>query len=350
MPWNRPTLTTLVAQREADLKGRFPGAESGLRRSVLSVIARVYAAGLHGLYGFLEYLAEQILVDQAEGDWLVRHSSIYEVPPKPAVAAAGDVSLTGVNTTVILAGAELQRRDGVRYATTEDAVITGGVAVVAVEAIEPGSAGNASEGVAVTLVSPIAGVTSAGAVAAGGITGGEDAEREPRLRARTLQRIRFTPQGGAPADYERWALECAGVTRAWVRKGWMGPGTVGVLFTYDDRPDIIPTTPDIETVQAYLDLKAPVTATVYALAPQPVAWNPVITVTPDTPTIRAAVEAELKDLLVRSAAPGVDIPRTALDEAISIAPGEFDHELVDYDDTPRGPGQISVLGAVDWGD
>lgn len=349
MAFERPSLSTLIEQSQSDLQGRFPGADSGLRRSVLNVFARVWAAALHGLYGFIAWVFRQLFIDTADEDGVLQQAAIWNVARKAPTPAVGDVTFTGVNGATIAIGKRLQRDDGQEYLTTESGEIAAGVATVAVEAVEPGAAGLASEGVILTLTSPIAGVDSEATVAAGGLSGGADEESIESLRGRVRARIRQAPQGGAPSDYEGWALEVAGVTRAWCKPLWMGPGTVGVTFVCDGREDIIPTSGEVAAVQALIDAVKPALATVYVFAPTPKALNVSVTLTPNTSAVRAAVTAELVDLLTREGSPGATIPISHIREAVSTAEGETDSTVT----APTGAVthlayEIPVLGVVSF--
>lgn len=73
--------------------------------------------------------------------------------------------------------------------------------------------------------------------------------------------------------------------------------------------------------------------------------------TPDTAATRSAIELELRDLFFREAVPHGRIPHTHLREAVSTAPGEFDHVFVQPTLTEggflvAGAFQILVLRSV----
>ena len=312
-------------------------------------MSSVSGGGSHGLYGFLDYIARQIMPDTAEAEELARWASIFGLARKPAVAAAGPVNLTGTDTSPADAGAVLQRGDDFEYSTTADVTIAGGVAVAVVEAVAPGAAGNADAGVRLTFASPIAGVASTAFVAEGGLTGGSDEESDDELRARLLARIRSQPNGGAANDYERWALEVPGVTRAWVYPNLSGLGTVGVAFVMDGRTDIIPTVDDVAAVQAHIAPLRPVTADVTVFAPTPVDLDLTIAVVPNTDEVKAAVGASLKDMLLREAEPGGTILLSHIREAISIAAGETDNIVtVPAADVTVSAGELVILGTITW--
>jgi uncharacterized phage protein gp47/JayE len=84
-------------------------------------------------------------------------------------------------------------------------------------------------------------------------------------------------------------------------------------------------------------------------APIPDALNYTISVTPDTAPVRAAVEAELKDLLLRSAEPGAIIPRSQIEVAIGTAEGVTDFVLTaPAGDVVHATGHMAVHGAITW--
>ncbi|MBI1407288.1 MAG: baseplate J protein [Caulobacter sp.] len=349
MAFTRPTLTDLVARDETDLKGRLAGGDALLRRSIERALARSHAGSVHGLYGRLDSLAMDLMPDSASGPQLARWAGVWGLEKKPATAATGPAQLTGVNGSIVEAETRLQRSDGVEYRVTADVTIVGGVATAALEASLPGVAGLAEEGTALTFVSPVAGVASAAVVGDGGLTGGAEEESDPQLLDRLLARIRQQPQGGAGPDYVRWAREIAGVTRAWVFPERSGLGTVGVAFVMDGREDIIPLGGDLTTVANHIADLRPVTAQVTVFALAPVELDLTIELSPDDADTRAAVEAELRDLLAREAEPGGTILLSHIREAISIAAGETDHVLtVPSANVTADDEEIIVLGDITW--
>lgn len=351
MSFTRPTLTELIGRAQDDIDARLPGADSRLRRSAVGVLATTHAGAVHGLYGYLDYLARQILPDTAEAAELERHAGIWGVTRKVATLAAGEAAATGVSGSVIPAATVLQRAGGLEYVTQAEATIAGGVATLTLAASAAGVEAVAPAGTRMTFVSPVAGVGAEVVVGAGGLTGGAEAEGDDLLRERLLARIRQAPEGGALHDYQIWTLQVAEVTRVWVYPGWTGAGTVGVAFMLDGRADPIPLVGDIETVDAHLAALAPVTAELVVFAPTPVPLNiSISSLSPDNAAVRAAVAAEVTDLLFRVAQPGGTILISRLRETISQAAGENDHVLVSpVANIVHGPGQLAVLGAIVWG-
>lgn len=351
--FNRPTLQQIIARVAADLEAQLPGADARLRRQVLTVLGRTLSGAVHGLYGYLDYLALQILPDTADTDHLERWSAIWGLTRKPAASAVGIVTLTGTDATVIQAGTLLQRADGAEYATDAEGVIAGGAVDLAVTAEIAGTAGNADAGTGLTLLNPIAGVNSVGASAAG-LSGGAEAETDASLRSRLLERLQSPPHGGAAADYEAWALAVAQVTRAWCFPLNRGAGTVDLYFVCDDLATIIPDAAKVAEVQAYIDTLRPVTADFQAKAPAAEPLNFTLQVVPATAAVQAAVEAELRDLLLREALPGDGLDQgtillSHIREAISAAAGETDYTLTaPVANVVPAAGGIVTFGAITW--
>ncbi|MEQ5769998.1 baseplate J/gp47 family protein [Halomonas sp. H33-56] len=348
MAFQRPTLAQLIERTNADVASRLPaGRGAVLRRSALGVLARALAGLSHLLHGHLDYNARQLLPDTADSEHLRRHASLWKIQPTPATYASGPVTLTGTGN--VAADTVLQRDDGREYLVATGVVLSGS-GEVTVTAREPGSDGNVEAGLAMSLLSPVPGIDSTGTVAAGGIAGGADPESDPRVLTRLLKRMQEPPQGGSDPDYEQWALAVPDVTRAWVYRRWLGAGTVGVAFVCDDLDPIIPDAAKVAEVQAAIDAERPVTAEPVAFAPTEAPLSPTISgLTPNTPEVRAAIAAELADLVKREAEPGGTLLISHIREAISVAAGESDHVLeTPTADVSHPAGTMAVMGVITW--
>ena len=349
----RPTRAAIIDRIKSDVNGRVQGADSRVRRSVLGAIATVQGGALDGAYGFQAYAADQVMPDSADDDHLVRWANIWGVTPKGPTPAAGAIANSGsTDPTDCPAGTVLTRGDGMSYITTVDAVSAGGVVSTSVQCQTAGSAGDCDPGVILTVDQPIPGVASAFTVSADGLVDGNDAETPDELLARVLQRIQNPPMGGAQGDYVTWALQVAGVTRAWEYPLRGGLGTVGLTFVFDDRESILPTGDDVAAMQAYLTGpgRAPVTAQVLAFACTllPVAFT--IALQPaGNATVQAAVQAELADLFARSAEPETTLLQSQYELAVGLAAGVTDFTVTaPAGDIVPGAGQLPTLGAITW--
>jgi uncharacterized phage protein gp47/JayE len=349
--FTRPTLPQLITTIRNDILTRLASDSTLalLRRTDAEVYGRVQAAAVHTVYGYIDYLARNLLPDLADEDWLSRHANMKRCPRKAATFAGGfarwDVATDGIP---IPAGVIIQRDDLTSFTTTAKATSAGGVLRVPVICNTAGKAGNTDDGLAMRLVSPVTGLTSAGV--ADSIQGGADVEDLEVWRARVIERWYWTPQGGADGDYEVWAKEVAGITRAWTYRHWSGRGTVGVMVANSDLIYPIPDAATVSAVKAYIEPLAPVAgADIYVFAPTPHIVDFQIRLNPDTSEVRYAVEAELRSMMLRDGVPEGVLKPSRISEAISIATGEYSHTLVSPSaDTLMARGEVGVVGAISW--
>lgn len=346
MSFTRPTLTDLIDRVSTDVDARLPGADSRLARSVLGALVRVQAGAADGLYRYLDFLARQLMPDTAEADYLDRWATIWGVVRKAASSASGPVNVTGLVGAIIPKGAELARIDGARFVTDVRTVLTGTSASIAVTAVEPGASSVTAAVAPLTFTSPPSGI-DATAYVSGGLIGGADQETDAQLLARLLSRIRTPPKGGAASDWVAWALQVPGVTRAWSYANWAGPGTVGLTFVYDGREDILPTEPELTAMEAWLAPLRPVCSLPVVFAPTPLIVDLLIGATPDDGVVQEAIVVELTDLFAREAEPGGTIYLSRMNEAVSLAAGEFDHVIHSpAANIVADPGHLPMLGTV----
>lgn len=346
MPAPRPTIADLDERLRTTLASRLEGTDPLLRKSYVATIGRAVAGLAHGLYGRIEYAERQLFPATADEDALLElHAPLRGIPRKAGEEAVGMVSVTGADGAVIPEGRVLTRSDGMAFEVQTETAIAGGSASVPVRAVDPTAAANTPAGASLSFISPLANVASSGTVLAPGITGGSDVEPIERLRERVVARWRRPAQGGALHDYIAWALEVAGVTRVWpVREAG---GSVTVRYVTDDEADIIPSPAHVALVQAHLESVRPITAEVIALAPVATPLDFEIQLAPNTPTVQAAVTAELNDLLTRLAAPGATLLISKIREAVSIAAGEGNNVVVaPAADVSHAAGEIATLGSI----
>lgn len=352
MPFTRPTLQEIVTRVEQDLVTRLQLTGPVTRRSVVAVLARVVAGAVHGLYGFLVFLSQQLFPDTSVTNYLMRQAELYGIQRAAATYATGTVVATGVNGSLIPAGTVLARADGTTYTTQANELIYEDEADLAVIADAAGVNGNADAGTVLTLVSPIGGVNSNTTVDADGLISGADAETDADVRIAVKDILQNPVQGGAADDYVKWAKLRPGVSRVWVYPLELAVNGVTVRFVRDadgSGAAIIPDGSEVTAVQAIIDGLRPLTADVTVVAPIAAAIAFTIHLANDSADARAAVEAELTDLIARTGEPGGTLLLSAIRTAIGVAVGDEDFTLtVPAADVTNATGRLPLMGTVTW--
>lgn len=344
-----PTLSEVTARVRQDIRDRTEGGDSFLRRSVEGVLALVIAAIAHSLWKFLRKVAGRAIPSATFVDQLLKWCAFFGVDRLLATKASGELVFAATNGTEVPSGRQFTRSDGVLYASTAIATAAGDEVTVPVEAVEAAADGNFDAGATIRFSSPLAGVDAEGVVGVDGLTGGRDLETPQALFQRLLLRVRSPRRGGGPGDYEFWALEVAGVTRAFEVKHKNGVGTMSVAVVDDTKEDI--TDVDIGVLGAVKDhilAFAPLDAdTLEVFTPTALPVDFEMSVVPNTSEVRAAVEAQLVDYFATTAKMGESLPLSNINEAISAAEGETSHDLTDPTaDVEPTAYQIPVLGDV----
>jgi len=352
MPYSVPTLRQIIASGALDLEASLGavlpkfGVEQALNIAV--------SAGIRDLYDHQMWIVRQIIPTTESDDQTIIETAQFEgVIRKQATYAAGPATLNGTEPAPV--GTVLQHKDGRQYAVTSSAIPSSGTVAVEVQAIVVGSAGNLSAGEVLTLVTPVPGLQANGT--SGHISGGADIEPITQLLERLLFRKRNPPLGGAVHDYVAWMREVAGVTRAWCFDAWQGGSTVGIAWVYDDRPDILPTVTDKESMQQWL-FRHPDPAT-GVLVGRPGGIEPVdigltlkatpltITPTPDSADIRTAIIANL-DGYQSTLQPAQTMLLSRIRTAIGSAAGVANYTLSLAADVPASSNELNVIGVITW--
>jgi uncharacterized phage protein gp47/JayE len=354
LPWSTPSLSQVRSLVRDSVRGTLPGADASVPNSVLRVLSDSQGALCHLTLQYIDWLANQLIPDTAETEWLDRHGDIWLINSdsstgrKLATLATGSVSFTGIAGTIVPVGTLLSSAS-IGYETTAEIVIGGGATTAPVRALDPGLAGNRDSGSTLGLVSSVPGADAFVTVI--GISGGVDTENDEHLRARILQRIRQPPMGGAQEDYVRWALAVPGVTRAWAGPE-QGPGTITVRFLMDvlrADDDGWPLPADLEAVRVHIDRMRPVTVKdCYVFAPIKQFIDITLTdVVPDYNEVEGAIQASLLEMLLARAAPGVTIYSAWVSYAIMDAAGVQSFKLVTTEDyVMPSLGHMAVLGTI----
>lgn len=330
MPFSTPTLSDLVRIAENGLSSEFYGEESVLRKSVLKVIARVFAGVTFLLVLLLQKMWKNAFLSTCDVETLKDNGVDFDLPNKPESYAKGQVIITkttasnvSISQGVVLtddAGNEFEVDTG--YTFSGDA---GSSYAVRVLAVESGSSGNLDSGTVLSFRDGTPeGLGDDVVVDAEGISGGAKievvvngnteywAETVEDYRERLLNYRRNQPAGGCDADYKSWAERFPSVTKCIVEGNYPEVNAVTCVLAYygEDSSSIAVNSTNVNEVKDYIqsDVRRPVTADVRVVSCVPKTIDFSIRVSPNNMNVRSSVQDSLKNAL-RSYVPGqlVDI-------------------------------------------
>jgi len=360
MPFPSPTLRERRQQVRDDVATHTRGADASIANTVLRATGDAQASLALDNDIHLDWVVRMAMPDTAEGEFCDRWADIW-LPQgrKGASYATGAVTVAGTINAIVPTGErltglafDLETGESVvlEFVVTEGITLSSTTGVVVIDALTPGALANLDEGAFLSFVTPPGGIDGQAVVAAPGLAGGAEIERDEDLIARYIARIQSPPHGGKRDDYEQWALEVPGVTRAWA-KSEMGIGTMTVRIMLDDVRksfDGIAQAEDLALVKAYIDAVRPVTVAdfwVEAVIKQ----EHTITISGlsrDTPEVRNNIKLEVREMLRARAAPGGTISASWIREAVSAATGEDHHDLVVSNLVPTLPGRMIFINVV----
>lgn len=170
-------------------------------------------------------------------EYLLTHARARNLERHAAVAARGEITITGDADITIPAGSlfsttSINGEPSVDYMTLEDVTVAEGQSVtVPIECTEAGSIGNTGENTIVFISSRLTGVSSVTNEAA--ITGGTEEEDDESLIERILECDKNQNNSfvGSVSDYKRWATSVDGVGNADVVGATDDSGTVTIVLT-----------------------------------------------------------------------------------------------------------------------
>ncbi|MCI0551953.1 MAG: baseplate J/gp47 family protein [Anaerolineae bacterium] len=365
MAWEPPGLLQSIKTLRSNIRAALPGTDPAIFPNNLYVVTKVFGAAIHGALLRMKQLQTDAHVHTMGTEALQKKAVDFGMSKAAATKAIGNVmALTDVGSfdVFIPVGTRFTRKDGAVFVTTSDVSSITDTTVFEVEAIEAGKKHNSAPGVELTPETPIVGLDDI-FVDDDGLGGGSDTENDESLRERILLKIRNPAHGGSPSEYQGWVREnYPQATRVFVKRAYPAAGQVTVLFMMDDSyVNGIPAGSDVAAVQAILDGLGPSDAEIIVKAPKALAVDIVISgLDPDNPSVRTAIDTELKRQFARRAQPGNEgsdpgpfvFSRSWISEAIASASDEIKHELV----TPAadvncvedefGVPEIAVVGTV----
>ena len=253
----------------AEQRGERPEEGCDLAVRLYSAAAQVQALELQA-----EWVLNQSFPQTASGVCLDRHAETRGLERMPALAAEGVLRFS-VDTAVgqdltVEAGSVAMTAAGVRFATTEAAVLAAGQLSVdvAAAALEPGSNGNAAAGEICLMAVAPAGIKVCTNPQA--FTGGRDQEADEALRQRILDSYRRLPNGANAAYYEQQALSFDQVAAAEAVGRPRGVGSVDVYITAQSG---VPDEELLAQVEERLAAEREISVDLQVLAPETAAVN-----------------------------------------------------------------------------
>jgi len=260
------------------------GEVSGyLPNTSCDLAARLYAAAaqIQGLYLQAQWLLDQSFPQTATGEYLEQHAQLRGISRGVATCAVGKLRF-GVSTAVsgdlaIKSGTVCMTDSGVRFATTDDAVLEAGQLYVDVPAValEPGKQGNVAAGAVSIMAAMPVGIKACTNPEA--FSGGDDAEDDEALRKRLLDSYLRLPNGANAAYYEQTALSRTGVAAAAAVGRPRGVGSVDLYIATDAG---IPDEVLLQEVNDYLQEKREISVDLRVLAPTPQAVDITVAIQP----------------------------------------------------------------------
>lgn len=354
MAFVRSSLKVLRDRAISIANSTIEGIDALLPVSVMRVLCYVVAEMTNELYGYIDYLAKQLFVTTAEGNYLNTHGTLWGIFRKMASFSTGNLIIVGSVGSPLSQGTKFKRGDGMIFISTTSVIIPiDGFIKVPVISEKVGYNTNSNAGTKFSLFSPLNGINSDVLVDTNGLTGGTEREEDESYRERILLRIQNPPHGGSKSDYESWALQVQGVTRAWCYPTEQGLGTVVVRFMMDNTyPNGIPQEGDIQRVYDYINdpKRIPATAQLFVVAPLPKSINITLTsLSPNNEETQQSIKNELKAFFSRESYPGSVIYSSRLWEAVSTTGGVNNYQPVSpIENIIVEPFEISLLGDVNF--
>ncbi|WP_345815251.1 baseplate J/gp47 family protein [Paraburkholderia sp. PREW-6R] len=348
---DQPTQASLIERVRQGFRAKLPNSDAWIFPNNLWIAATVVGGMLWELYAQAVAILAQCMPDTATGIWLQRWANLFRVYVKMPQAATGPLVVSGIPGTDVPAETIFARADGTQYVTQTDlALDANGDGVATVACSVAGSDGNALANDPMTLVSSVPGLNSDAVVGGGGIGAGTDIEEDDDLRARMLARMARRNRYGTLQDYEDWALEVPGVTRAWASS--VG-NVINVYFAMDAAyPGQfgVPQQSDAVILDAYLTdpCRKPIGAIPMARLPTGIPLNITIRCpSPFTAAIQSAVQSELDSYLLRTASPGRGYTAQDMQRVIDAA-ALFDYTLPQSTFVSRPPAELFTHSVINW--
>lgn len=241
--FHRKRYMDVIDSMEARAKNLFGENINLTERSPLGLFLRIVAWSIGILWQVAENVYNSAFVSTAEGNDLDKVALYVGITRRPAEHAAGEVTLTGNDGTVIPENFLVATSDNIFFATTAEATILAGTETVPIYAIEAGTSGNVPAQTITEIINPTAGIDAV--INEFAIKGGRNRETDAELRERYTLSV---AKGGASTieSIRASLLEVPGVRAAQVLENntleadaaGQPPKSVGCLLLGGEAQDI----------------------------------------------------------------------------------------------------------------
>lgn len=316
-------------------------------------MVRLYAlsAEVQSLLSQADWVLEQSFPQTAKGAYLDYHAQMRGIVRRSATPASGLLRFFAGGSSPtdyeIPAGTVCMNDAGIKFRTTEDAVLREGESCVDVpaQATEPGEQGNAIAGAVIVISAVPTGIVACTNPEA--FAGGSDAETDDALRERILESYHRLPNGANAAFYEQEALQFDDVAAAKAVGRARGIGTVDVYIAAQAGA---PTAELCAAVAAALESKREIAVDLRVLAPSSrtmdlsaeIAVKPGYTYAEVCEQVEAALRAQFTGLAL-----GRDVLCARLSALILGVEGVANcHLLAPANDVPIAATELPVLQTI----
>lgn len=248
--------------------------------SDIGIRLKVLAGEIFSAYTNIEWLKNQVFPQTAIGQQLDYHAQQRGIKRKSALKASGTLKFS-LNTALsydvnIPEGTvcSTAQSDGVRYLTTNDAVLKAGETYVYIsaEAEKAGIAGNCLENTITLMITPPTGISMV--INESAFVGGSEEENDDSLRARILESYKNISNGTNSAFYRDQVLKNEDISSVGVIPKNRGDGTVDIYIWSNSGA---PTEDLISEIQAKLNDIKEINVDILVSAPTTVNCNVYLT-------------------------------------------------------------------------
>ncbi len=307
MPFNKPTLKELIKVIESDLYSRFSNDTKPSMYSIIKVIAAVLSGLSYMIYCTIEWAIRQIFPDKAEEEYFSKWAYLFNVQRKKPEYSRGTAIFKGTKGAKVPLYTKIQTNNGFIFQTIKEGIIVESQIEIDIYAMKPGASGNLKEYTFLSLVNPIVDIDGQVQVGVNGTYNGTDLEDFESWRRRFFLRLRNPPSAGNENDYINWALEIAGVTRAWCYPCFPNKGIVGLTCVKDNDINIFPNREEIETYRKYILSKMPITAELNLFTLLPLKIDFEIQLRNNNDVNKAKITNILKNVITENSSPNKTI-------------------------------------------